>query len=121
MARPLIKFTRKEPCSIKGCPNFVWARKMCSRHYQAEYRTKGPPCLRRGCENPGFARGLCVKHYQREYRLNGAPCKKRGCGNPSFSRQLCVKHYHRWYHKVLRENRSTSLKLLPRKVKEKAA
>lgn len=121
MARPLIKFTRKEPCGVRGCANFVWARGLCSRHYQAEYRKRGPPCLRRGCENPSFARGLCVKHYQREYRASGEPCKKRGCGNRAFSRELCVKHYHRWYHRMLRDNHTSSLKLVPRRLKLKAA
>lgn len=119
MLRPRIKFTRKEPCSVKGCHNFVWARRLCSRHYQAEYRRKGPPCVRRGCGNPSFARGLCVKHYQREYRQQGEPCKKRKCSNPAFSRGLCVKHYHQWYHKMLRENGVHSLKVLPRRFKEK--
>lgn len=119
MSRPVIKYTRKDPCQVKGCPNFIWARGMCSRHYQAEYRQRGPPCIRKGCENSSFARGLCVKHYQQDYRKAGGPCKKRKCPNRAFSRGLCVMHYHRWYHSLLRENEVTSLKILPKKLKER--
>lgn len=119
MAQAEIKFTRREPCTMRGCPNYVWARGLCSRHYQAEYRKRGPPCSRRGCPNPSFARGLCVRHYQQEYRRRGEPCRKRRCENRAFSRGLCVKHYHKWYHSLLREHGVSSLKILPPRLKEK--
>lgn len=116
---PRIQYTRDEPCSTSGCPNRVWARGLCTRHYQAEYRKRGPPCSRKGCPKTSFAKGLCVRHYQEQYRHRDVPCGKRKCGGLAFSRGLCVKHYHRWYHKILRENGAKSLKAIPEKAKER--
>lgn len=110
---------RNPNCTNPDCPAPAWARGLCSRHYQAEYRRRGPPCSRRGCSNPSFARGLCVRHYQQQYRTREERCRKRNCPNAAFSRGLCVKHYHRWYRRLLREHGVASIKALPREVKDR--
>lgn len=110
---------RKGPCKVADCDRSVWARGLCARHYQAEYRKRGPPCVRKGCANPSFAKGLCVRHYQEEYRHRPVRCGKRRCGNPAFSRGLCVKHYHRWYQGLRRLHGVASIKALPAQDKER--
>jgi len=120
MAEPARRKTGRGPCRAPGCANEAWARGLCARHYQADYRKRGPPCGRHGCENPRFAKGLCVKHYQAAYRHEGPNCRKRKCPNHAFSRGLCVKHYHRWYQKTLREHGVSALKSLPSRVREGA-
>jgi hypothetical protein len=111
-ARPR-KPARKGACRAPGCASETWARGLCARHYQAEYRTRGPACEHRGCTRTGFAKGLCVRHYQEAYRHRGGPCRKRGCHNRAFSRGLCIMHYHRWYQKTLKAHGVASLKAVP--------
>lgn len=94
---------KRNACSEKGCTTVAWARGLCSRHYQRQYRNSGPTCEQDGCDGHQVARGLCTRHYQAAYRARGAHCAKRGCVAPSFARKMCVKHYHRWYNEQLRE------------------
>lgn len=103
-------------CEAPGCSSPRWARGLCARHYQADYRARGAPCTEHGCRRPSFAKGLCVRHYQELYRHRGGPCRKRKCANPAFSRGLCVKHYHQWYQKTLRAHGVASLKALRERV-----
>ena len=104
---------KKKACSIRACTRVTWARNMCSRHYQADYRSRGPPCDQPGCTANRVARGMCVKHYQAEYRTTGRACSKRNCTTPAFARKLCIKHYHRWYHEQLRTKGVKGLRQTP--------
>lgn len=88
-------------CTAPECGRPHFAKGLCQRHYQAQYRKHGPKCKRRGCRTPSFAKGLCVRHYQAAYRAAlHRPCARRGCTKRAFSRGLCLMHYHRWYRKA---------------------
>lgn len=119
MAEAASERAPKRACSAPDCPNTAWARGLCSRHYQAEYRRKGPPCSEPECGLPRVARGLCALHYQRKYRQGDERCQKRRCERPAFSRGLCVRHYHRWYQALLRDHHVTSLKQVPDRFKDR--
>lgn len=73
-------------CSIDNCDREVYARRLCSKHYQRRQRTGDPNGVGRGrwrerglcsiedCGKPHFARGWCSMHYAR-WQTHGDPLK----------------------------------------------
>lgn len=69
-------------CGVQRCPEPVWARGWCKKHYTTphgiermpaqRYVPKTGPCLIEGCQEPRCRRGWCSRHYQRWKRL-GTP------------------------------------------------
>lgn len=66
-------------CSVKACDRPMYAREMCSKHYQAwryAQPDKGymrpkkprPDCSVQGCGRMSRAKGWCNTHYSRWYR-----------------------------------------------------
>lgn len=64
-------------CSIETCDRPIYAKGLCSMHYQRmwKYGTTelSRPAVRRsctveGCDRPYLANGLCKMHYTRLYR-----------------------------------------------------
>lgn len=105
-------------CSVEGCDRDVYARGMCTKHYQRErsrqhvagtwqniIRTAPSVCTVEGCDNKAKSRGLCSKHYQAHrdelIRANKwgtkkkkrVHCKREDCSRPIFKHGLCHKHF----------------------------
>lgn len=109
-------------CSIINCSLKVFARFLCSKHYQLQRRTgttekistrknseKGL-CSINNCSSPSLCRTWCSKHYSR-WRISGNPektltgqeiGKRRFCSIPHCLRYRqskkgwCSLHFRRW-------------------------
>lgn len=63
-----------------------------------------PTCSRPDCDRLVYARGICSAHYQRDYRRGKVtnprkrrrPCAVDGCASDASVRGWCDKHYRRW-------------------------
>lgn len=93
-------------CSVSDCDNHVWAKGLCSKHYQrlrltgsTELKEKPKGCSK--CGKPIKAKGLCHNHYnysligprpnkseaakirerKKRERLENESCRL-GCGRP---------------------------------------
>jgi hypothetical protein len=74
------------PCTVEGCSNQVWAKKVCSKHWARLKKhgttdfvrrpggIKQPPkfCSVNGCDKKFLAKGYCAAHYRR-WTLYGDP------------------------------------------------
>ena len=63
-------------CSIGDCGRSVWARGLCSKHYQHATRS-----------------GELVTRPRSKAEPQGGVCRADGCGAPQRTRHLCLNHY----------------------------
>jgi len=94
-------------CSIDTCDKLVYARKLCSYHYnQWRYSCMGT-CKADNCSKQAKSLGYCYTHYDRlrvhgdaNYQLptfinKGNVCKIDNCLKPAVKHGLCGKHNSR--------------------------
>lgn len=104
----------EKACEVGDCGTVVYARGLCSKHYQ-RWRTHGDPqadhsrvrgtCSIQDCDQPSKARGWCIKHYSR-WQEHGSPlweppkpskeCSIEGCSRVPAGRGWCDMHWKRW-------------------------
>lgn len=90
-------------CTIDGCSNKDYARKMCGKHYRQWLMERRGECSKEGCTTKVHARDLCKLHYQQHYRSNGFKpqefperCTVEGCEDEYLAQGYCNRHYKRW-------------------------
>ena len=66
------------------------------------------PCSVSGCFDPFYSKRLCRKHYRRSIQLQMGPCSIEGCTNKTRQRNLCYKHYDEWKKDGMEESSSYS-------------
>lgn len=90
--RELGRYGSKDNCSVKGCGFKSFARGLCSKHYQFEYRNKRLKSrfceFELGCFFPPLPNGdYCAEHKPVEI------CYIEGCNRKVKARGRCATHY----------------------------
>ncbi len=98
-------------CSAPDCPNHVFCRGLCGKHYH-QWQRHGrllPKCSVDGCPDKVESGDLCSAHLHRKRRYGdpllggvkhqaaaGVTCKVKSCEKEATSRGWCGAHYQRW-------------------------
>ena len=83
----------KGVCTIEGCNNNVYVRKICLAHYTIwrKHRPDKPRCSVKECDKPTISKGMCSTHYKKSYREN-SKCTVDDCENQVQGHGMCKRH-----------------------------
>lgn len=67
---------------------------LCPTHYRQQWALSNPPCSEVDCTTNAWAKGLCKRHYDRQWRATRAfQCRVGGCTTYTVQRGgLCPAH-----------------------------
>jgi len=86
------------------CPNKIYCRSLCKKHYRERSITKDfppePTC--NVCDKTVYVQNLCLYHFKKKY---DSGCIMIGCDQTSFKKGLCCRHYFRERRKIENKNR----------------
>ena len=64
MRKKLDSIVKNKECEFENCPNNVFAKGLCRKHYMEQRRKENPIiCSVDGCDKYVQAKGLCSRHY----------------------------------------------------------
>lgn len=101
-------------CTVDGCPDALYCKGFCRKHYKRVQRLgsvnlpeRPAFCVADSCDSPAKAKGLCGLHYTRmskygSFDLPPKPvklCTVEGCDKVVRCSGLCSPHYKMWQAK----------------------